>query len=84
MQNYLNLYLSFKQQQLSRPVNYRGFRETGPWPGLADLFFEDFECGILCIRMKVLGFTEVCKRSESGNTYELGKNLSKSLERTLY
>jgi len=46
---------------------------------LADLILEDFECGILCIRMEVLGFTEVCKRSEcdflseSGNIYESGK-----------
>ena len=49
------------------------------WLGLADLILEDFECGILCIRMKVLGFTEECKRSErdflseSGNIYESGK-----------
>ena len=34
MQNYLNLYLPFKQQQLYGPVNYRGFRETGPYPHL--------------------------------------------------
>ena len=30
MQNYWNLYLACKQQQLYGPVNYRGFRETGP------------------------------------------------------
>ena len=30
MQNYLNFYLPFKQQQLYGAVNYRGFRETGP------------------------------------------------------
>ena len=32
MQNYLNLCLPFKEQQLYGPVNYRGFRETGPRP----------------------------------------------------
>ena len=31
MQNYWNLYLACKQQQLYGPVNYRDFRETGPW-----------------------------------------------------
>ena len=30
MQNYWNLYLARKQQQLYGPVNYRDFRETGP------------------------------------------------------
>ena len=30
MQNYWNLYLACKQQQLCGPVNYRDFRETGP------------------------------------------------------
>ena len=30
MQNYWNLYLACKQQQLYGPVNYRHFRETGP------------------------------------------------------
>ena len=30
MQNYWNLYLACKQQQLYGPVNYRDFRETGP------------------------------------------------------
>ena len=40
MHNYLNFYLPFKQQQLYGPVNYRGFRETGPcllkWPPVGD------------------------------------------------
>ena len=31
MQNFLNVYLACKQQQLNGPVSYRGFRETGPW-----------------------------------------------------
>ena len=31
MQNYWNLYLACKQQQLYGPVSYRDFRETGPW-----------------------------------------------------
>ena len=31
MQNYWNLYLACKQQQLYGPVNYRDFRETDPW-----------------------------------------------------
>ena len=30
MQNSWNLYLACKQKQLYGPVNYRGFRETGP------------------------------------------------------
>ena len=37
MQNYWNLYVACKQQQLYGPVNYRDFRETGPrnlnWSG---------------------------------------------------
>ena len=32
MQNYWNVYLSCKQQQLYWPVNYQDFRETGPSP----------------------------------------------------
>ena len=28
----MELYLACKQRQLYRPVNHRGFRETGPWP----------------------------------------------------
>ena len=35
MQNYLNLYLACKQQQLNGPVSYWGFRETGSWPGIS-------------------------------------------------
>ena len=31
MQNYWKLYLVCEQQQLYGPVNYRDFRETGPW-----------------------------------------------------
>ena len=32
MQNYWNLDLQCKQKQLTGPVNYRDFRETGHWP----------------------------------------------------
>ena len=31
LQNYWNLGLECKQPQLSGPVDYRDFRETGPW-----------------------------------------------------
>ena len=43
------------------------------WHGLAGLIFEDFDRGILCIRMKDPGFTDLCKRSKSGSIYESGK-----------
>ena len=36
MQNYWNLYLACKQQQPYGPVNYRDFRETGPWPVISE------------------------------------------------
>ena len=34
MQNYWNLGLYCKRRQLTGPVNYRNFRETGPWPAV--------------------------------------------------
>ena len=37
MQNYWNLRLACKQQQLYGPVNYRDFRDTGPWALKASL-----------------------------------------------
>ena len=36
--NYRNFHLACKQQQLYGPVNYRGFRETGPEADAASIF----------------------------------------------
>ena len=41
MPSYWSLYLARKQQQLCGPVNYRDFRETGPW--VSPLFLDQTE-----------------------------------------
>ena len=54
MQSYRNLDLERKRRQLTRPVNYRDFRETGPWAsgfileknwGLLETMFRDVGAG---------------------------------------
>ena len=55
MQNFLNLYLACKHQQLNGPVSYWGFRETGPWgPFLESL--DNLSCPKRCFMFAVFAF----------------------------